>query len=66
MTDILTLTIDALTQARQQLLDLGAPDEAIHYLLPNSQRIRFYESGTLLAVVVGVAALALRPLLPGG
>ena len=43
-----TATIDALTQARQQLLDLGAPDEAIHYLLPNSQRIRFYESGTLL------------------
>ncbi|MCA9878412.1 MAG: FAD-dependent thymidylate synthase [Thermomicrobiales bacterium] len=43
-----TATIDALTQARQHLLDLGAPDEAIHYLLPNSQRIRFYESGTLL------------------
>ena len=41
-------TIDALTGARQQLLDHGAPDEAVHYLLPNSQRIRFYESGTLL------------------
>jgi thymidylate synthase ThyX len=41
-------TIEALTDARAALLDLGAPAEAVIYLLPNAQRIRFYESGTLL------------------
>ena len=41
-------TIQALTDARNALLDRGAPPEAAFYLLPNAQRIRFYESGTLL------------------
>ena len=41
-------TIRALTDARNALLDRGAPAEAALYLLPNAQRIRFYESGTLL------------------
>lgn len=41
-------TIRALTDARSAILDLGAPAEAAFYLLPNAQRIRFYESGTLL------------------
>lgn len=41
-------TINALTEARNVLLDRGAPPEAAFYLLPNAQRIRFYESGTLL------------------
>jgi len=41
-------TIAALTEARNALLDAGAPAEAALYLLPNAQRIRFYESGTLL------------------
>lgn len=41
-------TIAALTDARNALLQSGAPEEAVHYLLPNAQRIRFYESGTLL------------------
>jgi len=41
-------TIEALTEARNALLDAGAPPEAALYLLPNAQRIRFYESGTLL------------------
>jgi thymidylate synthase ThyX len=40
--------IQALTDARNALLDRGAPPEAAFYLLPNAQRIRFYESGTLL------------------
>ena len=41
-------TIQALTDARNALLDRGVPPEAAFYLLPNAQRIRFYESGTLL------------------
>jgi thymidylate synthase ThyX len=39
--------IRALADARATLLDRGAPPEAAMYLLPNAQRIRFYESGTL-------------------
>jgi thymidylate synthase ThyX len=38
----------ALTEARNALLDRGMPPEATFYLIPNAQRIRFYESGTLL------------------
>jgi thymidylate synthase ThyX len=38
----------ALTEARNSLLDRGVPPEATFYLIPNAQRIRFYESGTLL------------------
>jgi hypothetical protein len=41
-------TIQALTDARAALHDHGAPPEAAFYLIPNAQRIRFYESGTLL------------------
>ena len=41
-------TIRALTDARSTLLDRGVPPEATFYLIPNAQRIRFYESGTLL------------------
>ncbi len=41
-------TIAALTEARNALVDAGAPAEAALYLAPNAQRIRFYESGTLL------------------
>jgi thymidylate synthase ThyX len=40
--------IFALTEARSSLLDRGVPPEATFYLIPNAQRIRFYESGTLL------------------
>ncbi len=41
-------TVAALWQAKNQLLDDGADPEAALYLLPNSHRVRFYESGTLL------------------
>ncbi len=41
-------TIRALTDARNALLERGMPPEAAFYLIPNAQRIRFYESGTLL------------------
>jgi thymidylate synthase ThyX len=41
-------SVNALTDARNRLLDLGASPEVAFYLLPNAQRIRFYESGTLL------------------
>lgn len=41
-------TIRALCDARNALLDGGAPPEAAFYLIPNAQRIRFSESGTLL------------------
>ncbi len=41
-------TIRALSDARNALRDRGAPPEAGFYLIPNAQRIRFYESGTLL------------------
>ena len=37
-----------LTEARNSLLDRGVSPEATFYLIPNAQRIRFYESGTLL------------------
>ena len=40
--------IRALADARNALLDRGMPPEAAFYLIPNAQRIRFYESGTLL------------------
>jgi thymidylate synthase ThyX len=40
--------IRALSDARNALLAHGAPPEAAFYLIPNAQRIRFYESGTLL------------------
>jgi thymidylate synthase ThyX len=40
-------TIGALADARATLLDSGAPPGVAMYLLPNAQRIRFYESGTL-------------------
>jgi thymidylate synthase ThyX len=38
----------ALTGARNSLIDRGVSPEATFYLIPNAQRIRFYESGTLL------------------
>jgi thymidylate synthase ThyX len=41
-------TIRALADARNALLDRDMPPEAAFYLIPNAQRIRFYESGTLL------------------
>jgi thymidylate synthase ThyX len=41
-------TIRALSEARTALLHRGAPPEAALYLIPNAQRIRFHESGTLL------------------
>jgi len=41
-------TIAALWQAKNDLLDAGAPTEAALYLLPNAHRLRFTESGTLL------------------
>jgi thymidylate synthase ThyX len=41
-------TIAALWQAKNDLLDAGAPVEAALYLLPNAHRVRFHESGTLL------------------
>jgi thymidylate synthase ThyX len=42
------VTVRALTSARAALLDRDVPAEATSYLIPNAQRIRFYESGTLL------------------
>ncbi|HET7035618.1 MAG TPA: FAD-dependent thymidylate synthase [Thermomicrobiaceae bacterium] len=41
-------TIKVLWDAKNQLLDAGVPAEQVLYLLPNSHRVRFYESGTLL------------------
>jgi thymidylate synthase ThyX len=41
-------TVKALWDAKNALLDGGAPVETALYLLPNSHRIRFYESGTLM------------------
>ncbi|MCC6315563.1 MAG: FAD-dependent thymidylate synthase [Thermomicrobiales bacterium] len=41
-------TVRALWDAKNALLDRGAPSEAALYLLPNAHRVRFYESGTLL------------------
>ena len=42
-------TIGAMWAAKNALLDRGVPPEATLYLLPNAHRVRFYESGTLLA-----------------
>jgi thymidylate synthase ThyX len=42
-------TIGAMWAAKNALLDRGVPAEAVLYLLPNAHRVRFYESGTLLA-----------------
>jgi flavin-dependent thymidylate synthase len=44
-----TETIRAMWDARNALLDAGTPVEATLYLLPNAHRVRFYESGTLMA-----------------
>jgi thymidylate synthase ThyX len=41
-------TIRAMWDAKNALVDAGASPEAVLYLLPNSHRIRFYESGNLL------------------
>jgi thymidylate synthase ThyX len=41
-------TIDAMWTAKNRLLDGGAAREHVLYLLPNSHRVRFYESGTLM------------------
>jgi flavin-dependent thymidylate synthase len=41
-------TIRAMWDAKNALLDAGASPEIALYLLPNSHRVRFYESGTLL------------------
>lgn len=41
-------TIQSMTDARNTLLDHGVAPEVALYLLPNAQRIRLYESGTLL------------------
>ena len=41
-------TIRAMWDAKNALLDAGASQETALYLLPNSHRVRFYESGTLL------------------
>lgn len=41
-------TVRALWDAKNALLDDGVPAEKVLYLLPNSHRVRFYESGTLL------------------
>lgn len=42
-------TIGAMWAAKNALLAAGAAPETALYLLPNSHRVRFYESGTLLA-----------------
>jgi flavin-dependent thymidylate synthase len=42
-------TIQALWDAKNALLDQGVSPEFVLYLLPNSHRVRFYESGTLLS-----------------
>src|SRR5262249_20722634 len=41
-------TIGAMWEAKNALLDAGASQEVALYLLPNSHRVRFYESGTLM------------------
>ncbi len=41
-------TVQALWDAKNELLDQGVAPEFVLYLLPNSHRVRFYESGTLL------------------
>lgn len=42
-------TIQAMWDAKNRLIDGGALPEHALYLLPNSHRVRFYESGSLLA-----------------
>ena len=42
-------TIDAMWEAKNALLDRGVSPEVALYLLPNALRVRFVESGTLLA-----------------
>jgi thymidylate synthase ThyX len=41
-------TVRGLWDAKNALLDGGAPVETALYLMPNSHRVRFYESGTLM------------------
>jgi thymidylate synthase ThyX len=41
-------TIRALWEAKNALLDSGVERSQVLYLLPNSHRLRFYETGTLL------------------
>ena len=41
-------TVQALWDAKNALLDDGVSPEKVLYLLPNSHRVRFYESGTLM------------------
>jgi hypothetical protein len=41
-------TVRVLWDAKNRLLAMGAPAETALYLLPNSHRVRFYESGTLM------------------
>jgi thymidylate synthase ThyX len=41
-------TVQALWDAKNQLLDAGVEPEKVLYLLPNSHNVRFYETGTLL------------------
>lgn len=41
-------TVQAMWDAKNQLLDAGASPETVLYLLPNAHRVRFYESGSLL------------------
>jgi thymidylate synthase ThyX len=41
-------TVQALWDAKNQLLDDGVDPQKVLYLLPNSHRVRFYETGTLL------------------
>ncbi|RIK45816.1 MAG: thymidylate synthase [Chloroflexi bacterium] len=40
--------VQTLWEAKNDLLDDGVPAESVLYLLPNSHRVRFYESGTLM------------------
>lgn len=42
-------TIRAMWDAKNALLDAGVEPEAALYLLPNSHRLRFHESGTLMS-----------------
>ena len=42
-------TVQALWDAKNQLLDDGVAPENVLYLLPNSHRLRFYETGTLMS-----------------
>lgn len=46
--DEYSATVRAMWEAKNTLLDLGAPPEAALYLLPNAHRVRFFESGSLL------------------